>query len=196
MRFIIKLFILFLIVEVFLSFGNSVRPAYVKVIAASDAYRQQQEKTNQINKLEDLAKVIESRQDFQRLAQDESEFFMDQYLPSSFKEYEAVAIISSVLKKNGFPSTGIAFEDKGKIAVSGTGQSPISEKSISFSVRGSYNQMMGLMKDIENHSRVFAIKSVTLSGEDIVTGSFIISTYYLNPIYILPQHATSDIQKN
>lgn len=182
MRIIVNLIVLFLIYQITTGFFKTTLPRYREITAALQVRNAEQQKFDQIKTMGTFFEGLFGRPDIQSLAL--SKKYFEIYLPTDFKDYAALAILNSLLRQNNFPLRDINFTAGQIKPIPGVNLPNIKENKFKLTLEGRYNQITDLIKNIEQHSRVFNVDEIKIERDKngLLKADLDITTYSLQPV--------------
>ncbi len=188
MRLIVNLLIIIIMFEVASGVVRDLIPNYRQVLGLIQERNVEREKLQRIGQIRNLFDRLSQRRDLSRLHL--SEAYFETYLPSQFRDYEALAIVDGILRSNGFQSQNVGFSEVKQHPISGINLPLIREYMFNLPLEGSYTAINQVIRDFETNSRVFAIKRIELHRSDrapsLIRASLDVATYSFSSTSILP----------
>jgi Tfp pilus assembly protein PilO len=188
MRLIVNLIILFLIIQISTDVFSKLLPQYKGLLHSLNSRNEERQKFQRIENIKELFHGLSERKDIKNLRL--SKDFFEIYLPTGLRDYELIAALDSILRRNGLVLPDLNFTEGEAIKIPGLNLPTIKEVNFILNFKGQYQQTIGLINDLENHSRIFVVKNInltkqenTLNGLDV---NLAISTYYFQPVEIIP----------
>jgi len=185
MRLFINLLIIILIFVNIQQFFNNLAPAYKNYL---NSVQNKNEAYNKFRQVEFIGKFFDDFKnqkinELSSINQIEEKGELDILLPKKFEDYELVLIINSIFRSSGFNDPNIYQFQEEKLSHPQLSFLNLLKKNFSFKIEGTYGDIVNLIKNFENHSRIFEINNLSLSREeDKISLEANLGVYYLGEI--------------
>jgi Tfp pilus assembly protein PilO len=185
MRLFVSLLIIVLIFVNIQQFFGALIPAYKNYLKS---VQNKNEAYNKLKKVEFIGKFFDDLKnkkanEISSINQIEEKGELDILLPQKFEDYELVLIINSIFRSSGFNDPNIYQFQEEKLNHPQLSFLNLIKKNFSIKMVGSYGDVINLMKNFENHSRIFEFNKVNLSkAEDKIDLNADLGAYYLGEI--------------
>jgi Tfp pilus assembly protein PilO len=185
MRLFVSLLIIVLIFVNVQQFFSALMPAYKNYLKS---VQNKNESYNKLRKVEFIGKFFDDLKnkkanELSSMNQIEEKGELDILLPKKFEDYELVLIINSIFRSSGFNDPNIYQFQEEKLNHPQLSFLNLIKKNFSIKTVGSYGEVINLIKNFENHSRIFEFNKVNLSkAEDKIDLSADLGVYYLGEI--------------
>jgi Tfp pilus assembly protein PilO len=160
-------------------------PAYKNYLKS---VQNKNESYNKLRKVEFIGKFFDDLKnkkanEISSINQIEEKGELDILLPKKFEDYELVLIINSIFRGSGFNDPNIFQFQEEKLNHPQLSFLNLIKKNFSIKTVGSYGDVINLIKNFENHSRIFEFNKVNLSkAEDKIDLNADLGVYYLGEI--------------
>jgi len=185
MRLFVSLLIIVLIFVNIQQFFGALIPAYKNYLKS---VQNKNEAYNKLKKVEFIGKFFDDLKnkkanEISSINQIEEKGELDILLPQKFEDYELVLIINSIFRSSGFNDPNIYQFQEEKLNHPQLSFLNLIKKNFSIKMVGSYGDVINLIKNFENHSRIFEFNKVNLSkAEDKIDLNADLGAYYLGEI--------------
>lgn len=185
MRLFVSLLIIVLIFVNIQQFFGALIPAYKNYLKS---VQNKNEAYNKLRKVEFIGKFFDDLKnkkanEISSINQIEEKGELDILLPKKFEDYELVLIINSIFRSSGFNDPNIFQFQEEKLNHPQLSFLNLIKKNFSIKTPGSYGDLINLIKNFENHSRIFEFNKINLSkAEDKIDLSADLGVYYLGEI--------------
>jgi Tfp pilus assembly protein PilO len=185
MRLFVSLLIIVLIFVNIQQFFNALIPAYKNYLKS---VQNKNEAYNKLKKVEFIGKFFDDLKnkkanEISSINQIEEKGELDILLPQKFEDYELVLIINSIFRSSGFNDPNIYQFQEEKLNHPQLSFLNLIKKNFSIKMVGNYGDVINLIKNFENHSRIFEFNKINLSkAEDKIDLSADLGVYYLGEI--------------
>jgi len=185
MRLFASLLIIVLIFVNIQQFFSALIPAYKNYLKS---VQNKNETYNKLRKVEFIGKFFDDLKnkkanELSSINQIEEKGELDILLPKKFEDYELVLIINSIFRSSGFNDPNIFQFQEEKLNHPQLSFLNLIKKNFSIKTVGSYGDVINLIKNFENHSRIFEFNKINLSkAEDKIDLSADLGVYYLGEI--------------
>lgn len=185
MRLFASLLIIVLIFVNVQQFFGALIPAYKNYLKS---VQNKNETYNKLRKVEFIGKFFDDLKnkkanELSSINQIEEKGELDILLPKKFEDYELVLIINSIFRSSGFNDPNIHQFQEEKLNHPQLSFLNLIKKNFSIKTVGSYGDLINLIKNFENHSRIFEFNKLNLSkAEDKIDLSADLGVYYLGEI--------------
>ena len=185
MRLFASLLIIVLIFVNIQQFFSALIPAYKNYLKS---VQNKNEAYNKLKKVEFIGKFFDDLKnkkanEISSINQIEEKGELDILLPQKFEDYELVLIINSIFRSSGFNDPNIYQFQEEKLNHPQLSFLNLIKKNFSIKMVGSYGDVINLIKNFENHSRIFEFNKINLSkAEDKIDLSADLGVYYLGEI--------------
>jgi Tfp pilus assembly protein PilO len=185
MRLFASLLIIVLIFVNVQQFFGALIPAYKNYLKS---VQNKNETYNKLRKVEFIGKFFDDLKnkkanELSSINQIEEKGELDILLPKKFEDYELVLIINSIFRSSGFNDPNIYQFQEEKLNHPQLSFLNLIKKNFSIKTVGSYGDLINLIKNFENHSRIFEFNKLNLSkAEEKIDLSAELGVYYLGEI--------------
>jgi Tfp pilus assembly protein PilO len=185
MRLFVSLLIIVLIFLNIQQFFGALIPAYKNYLKS---VQNKNEAYNKLKKVEFIGKFFDDLKnkkanEISSINQIEEKGELDILLPQKFEDYELVLIINSIFRSSGFNDPNIFQFQEEKLNHPQLSFLNLIKKNFSIKMVGSYGDVINLIKNFENHSRIFEFNKINLSkAEDKTDLNADLGVYYLGEI--------------
>ena len=185
MRLFVSLLIIVLIFVNIQQFFGALIPAYKNYLKS---VQNKNESYNKLRKVEFIGKFFDDLKnkkanELSSINQIEEKGELDILLPKKFEDYELVLIINSIFRSSGFNDPNIFQFQEEKLNHPQLSFLNLIKKNFSIKTVGSYGDLINLIKNFENHSRIFEFNKLNLNkAEDKIDLSADLGVYYLGEI--------------
>ncbi|MFZ8848463.1 MAG: hypothetical protein ACO2O4_04500 [Minisyncoccia bacterium] len=185
MRLFASLLIIVLIFVNVQQFFGALIPAYKNYLKS---VQNKNETYNKLRKVEFIGKFFDDLKnkkanELSSINQIEEKGELDILLPKKFEDYELVLIINSIFRSSGFNDPNIYQFQEEKLNHPQLSFLNLIKKNFSIKTVGSYGDLINLIKNFENHSRIFEFNKLNLSkAEDKIDLNADLGVYYLGEI--------------
>jgi len=185
MRLFVSLLIIVLIFVNVQQFFSALMPAYKNYLKS---VQNKNETYNKLRKVEFIGKFFDDLKnkkanEIYSINQIEEKGELDILLPKKFEDYELVLIINSIFRSSGFNDPNIFQFQEEKLNHPQLSFLNLIKKNFSIKTVGSYGDLINLIKNFENHSRIFEFNKLNLNkAEDKIDLSADLGVYYLGEI--------------
>ena len=185
MRLFASLLIIVLIFVNVQQFFGALIPAYKNYLKSVQS---KNETYNKLRKVEFIGKFFDDLKnkkanELSSINQIEEKGELDILLPKKFEDYELVLIINSIFRSSGFNDPNIYQFQEEKLNHPQLSFLNLIKKNFSIKTVGSYGDLINLIKNFENHSRIFEFNKLNLSkAEDKIDLNADLGVYYLGEI--------------
>ena len=185
MRLFVSLLIIVLIFVNIQQFFGALIPAYKNYLKS---VQNKNETFNKLRKVEFIGKFFDDLKnkkanEIYSINQIEEKGELDILLPKKFEDYELVLIINSIFRSSGFNDPNIFQFQEEKLNHPQLSFLNLIKKNFSIKTVGSYGDLINLIKNFENHSRIFEFNKLNLNkAEDKIDLSADLGVYYLGEI--------------
>ncbi len=185
MRLFVSLLIIVLIFVNVQQFFGALIPAYKNYLKS---VQNKNETYNKLRKVEFIGKFFDDLKnkkanELSSINQIEEKGELDILLPKKFEDYELVLVINSIFRSSGFNDPNIYQFQEEKLNHPQLSFLNLIKKNFSIKTVGSYGDLINLIKNFENHSRIFEFNKLNLSkAEDKIDLSADLGVYYLGEI--------------
>ena len=185
MRLFASLLIIILIFVNVQQFFGALIPAYKNYLKS---VQNKNETYNKLRKVEFIGKFFDDLKnkkanELSSINQIEEKGELDILLPKKFEDYELVLIINSIFRSSGFNDPNIYQFQEEKLNHPQLSFLNLIKKNFSIKTVGSYGDLINLIKNFENHSRIFEFNKLNLSkAEDKIDLNADLGVYYLGEI--------------
>jgi Tfp pilus assembly protein PilO len=181
MRLFINLVIVILFFVALILFLNSFIPAYKNY---SVSVQNKNEALNKLSKTSFVNQTISTllqKDEIKKIYATEEKGYFDFYLPKKFNDYDLTLLINSIFRSSGFREPNIYQFQKEEVPIPNLENHKILKISFSVTQDGKYDDILNLIKNFENHSRIFTINSLTLTQKEnnLIEANINISTFYM-----------------
>jgi Tfp pilus assembly protein PilO len=185
MRLFASLLIIVLIFVNVQQFFGALIPAYKNYLKS---VQNKNETYNKLRKVEFIGKFFDDLKnkkanELSSINQIEEKGELDILLPKKFEDYELVLIINSIFRSSGFNDANIYQFQEEKLNHPQLSFLNLIKKNFSIKMVGSYGDLINLIKNFENHSRIFEFNKINLrKAEEKIDLSAELGVYYLGEI--------------
>jgi hypothetical protein len=183
MRLLINLIFIVLFFFFFNNVVNGLIPAYKIFLKTSEEKNLVENELLITKAIENQFKFLQSEQVASIVKTKKSGYF-DYYLPSKFIDYELTMFINQIFYISNLPQPNIYSFNKEEINHPLFKKIKITKYSFSVNQVLSYNDLIKLINNFENSSRIFTIDNLTLKStpqSNLIETNMQISTYYFLP---------------
>ena len=185
MKLFVNLLIIVLIFVNLQQFFNTLIPAYKNYLQSA---QDKNEVYTKSRKIEIIGKFFDDLKntranELSSINQIEEKGELDILLPKRFEDYELVLIINSIFRSSGFNDANIYQFQEEKLTHPQLSFLNLIKKNFSFKIETNYPDAINLLKNFENHSRIFEVNKINLSkAEDKISFNADLGVYYLGGI--------------
>jgi len=185
MRLFVNLLIIVLIFVNLQQFFNTLIPAYKNYL---QSVQDKNEVYTKSRRIEIIGKFFDDLKntranELSSINQIEEKGELDILLPKRFEDYELVLIINSIFRSSGFNDANIYQFQEEKLTHPQLSFLNLIKKNFSFKIETNYPDAINLLKNFENHSRIFEVNKINLSkAEDKISFNADLGVYYLGGI--------------
>ncbi|MGC8981657.1 MAG: hypothetical protein ACP5JU_01780 [Minisyncoccia bacterium] len=181
MRLFINLIIVILIFIALILFLNSFIPAYKNYSVSVQNKNEALNKLSKTSLVNQLISGLLQKDEIKKIYATEEKGYFDFYIPKKFNDYDLTLLINSIFRSSGFPEPNIYQFKQEEISIPNLENHKILKVSFDVNQSGRYDDILNLIKNFENHSRIFKINSLTLTKKEnnLIEANINISTYYM-----------------
>lgn len=180
MRLLVNLIFIILFFVLINSILNSLIPSYKIYLNSVEEKNKIEFELLKTKRLEEQFRFFQSNSIADIIKAGKSGYF-NYFLPSNFIDYELTIFINQLFLISGFPQPNIYSFAKEEITHPQFKKSKITKFTFSVTERGKLDEIIKLINNLENSSRIFTIESIDLkplTENNEVEANLKISTYY------------------
>lgn len=182
MRLLINLIFIILFFFFINSVFTSLIPSYKNYLSSAKAKNEIENELIKTKAIEEQFKFLQSKSVADILKIKKANFF-DYFLPSKFIDYELTMFINQIFYISNFPQPNIYSFNKTEFTHPEFKKAKMTKFSFSVSEKSNLDDLIKLINNLENSSRIFVIESINFSPAsegNVINTSLNISTYYYN----------------